>query len=487
MNIFLTGANGYIGQRILPLLVKDGHQIIASVRDRKRIFLDEDQDRVQVLEIDLLKDPELYELPKSIDVAFYLVHSMSGKGDFKSKEQLSAHNFTRLLAKTNCKQIIYLSGISNSDQLSEHLDSRLAVESELAKSSIPLTILRAGIIVGSGSASFEIIRDLVEKLPIMVAPRWLDTRCQPIGIRNVIMFLNGVMGKSEYYNKTFDIGGPEVLTYKEMLHQFAAARGLKRVIWTLPVMTPRLSSYWLYFITSTTYSLAVHLVNSMKIDVIARPNDLAKELGIELIPYQKSVALAFRRIEQNMVVSSWKDAFIASDTDNELMKYVQVPTFGCFKDEKVRTIDGIQEEVISQVWSIGGKKGWFYGNLLWKIRGYLDKLVGGVGLRRGRTSEIDIYPGDALDFWRVLVADKKEGRLLLFAEMKLPGDAWLEFSIQQIEGVPHLCQTATFRPLGLWGRLYWYAVLPAHYYVFNGMINRIIEAAYIAKTDPLGR
>jgi len=477
MNIFLTGANGYIGQRILPVLVQEGHEVYASVRDKNRLALNESRNKVQILEIDLLEDPSTYQLPIQIDIAFYLVHSMSGKGDFEEKELLSARNFLKLLQPTQCRQIIYLSGITNSDELSKHLNSRLAVEKELSQSGIPLTILRAGIIVGSGSASFEIIRDLVEKLPVMVAPKWLNTLCQPIGVRNVIQFLRGVMGKEKYFNKTFDIGGPDVLTYKEMLIQFGEVRGLKRWIYTLPVMTPKLSSYWLFFITSTSYSLAVNLVNSMKIDVVAEPNNLAKELGIELLSYKEAVSLAFRRIEQHMVVSSWKDAFVASNANNDLMKYVQVPGFGCFKDEKSRTIDGIENEVIDQIWSIGGKKGWFYADLLWKIRGYMDKLAGGVGLRRGRTSERNISPGDALDFWRVLVADKEEGRLLLFAEMKLPGDAWLEFSMVKKDGKSFLKQTATFRPLGLWGRIYWYSVLPAHFFVFDGMINNIVLAA----------
>lgn len=477
MNILLTGANGYIGQRLLPVLLEEDHLIHACVRDPNRMTNVVKSPKLNILQLDLLEPVGPDKLPTDIDVAFYLVHSMSGSGDFQEKEERSAANFLKLLQGTNCKQIIYLSGIVNAEELSDHLSSRLAVENILGSGVIPLTVLRAGIIVGSGSASFEIIRDLVEKLPVMVAPRWLQTKCQPIGVRNIIHFLVGVIGEEKYFNKKFDVGGPDILTYKEMLLQFAEVRGLKRWIFTLPIMTPKLSSYWLYFITSTSYSLATHLVDSMKVDVIAEPNNLAKELNIKLLTYKEAVKLAFRRIEQHMVVSSWKDAFISSNVSSELMKYIEVPAFGCFKDEKIRPIGENKQEVIETLWSIGGNTGWFYANFLWKIRGYMDKLVGGVGLRRGRTSNVAIFPGDALDFWRVLVADREEGRLLLFAEMKLPGEAWLEFKIIHSEGQYYLQQTATFRPLGIWGRIYWFSVLPMHYFVFNGMINNIIKSA----------
>lgn len=261
-----------------------------------------------------------------------------------------------------------------------------------------------------------------------------------------------------------------------MILQFAAVRGLKRWIYTIPVMTPKLSSYWLYFVTSTSYPLAVNLVHSMKVPVIAKPNHLAEELNIELIPYRKAIEMAFERIEQDDVLSSWKDAFASSDASSDWMNRIQVPSFGCFKDIKWKELneEGIHG-VIQNIWQIGGKKGWYYANWLWNIRGILDKLSGGVGLRRGRRSPSDIRAGDALDFWRVLVADKKGGRLLLFAEMKVPGEAWLEFKIMKKDNKMHLRQTATFRPKGLWGRLYWYAVLPFHFFIFDGMIKNITK------------
>ena len=476
MNILLTGANGYIGQRLIPVLLEKGHTLYCCVRNKIRFEAAHLHEQVKIVEIDFLQPTADAVLPENIDAAYYLIHSMSGgTKHFDEAEATCAENFIRLLAPTKTQQIIYLSGISNAAKLSKHLSSRLQVEEVLAKSNTPLSILRTGIIVGSGSASFEIIRDLVEKLPVMVTPKWLNTKCQPIAVRNVVQFLTGIILNKNTYNKTFDIGGPGVFTYKEMLLQFAQVRGLKRSIFILPVMTPRLSSYWLYFVTATSYPLAINLVNSMKVDVVCRPNDLAAQLQIELLPYKSAVQLAFEKIEQNLVCSSWKDAFVSSNTPQQMMQYINVPSFGCFKDLKLRPIKEHPEEVFKNVWSIGGEKGWYYGNFLWRTRGVADKFVGGVGLRRGRTNNNTINAGDALDFWRVLIADKEDKRLLLYAEMKLPGEAWLEFKILTIKNQLHLQQTATFRPKGLWGRLYWYSLLPFHYFIFNGMINNLLK------------
>ncbi|MEM0994777.1 MAG: SDR family oxidoreductase, partial [Bacteroidota bacterium] len=298
---------------------------------------------------------------------------------------------------------------------------------------------------------------------------------QPIAIRNVMQFLTGVMLNEQTYNNNYDIGCSEVLTYKEMLLGYAKARKLKRWIFTVPVMSPRLSSYWLYFVTSTTYPLAVNLVNSMKIDVICRNDNLAKLLNIDLISYEEAVQMAFVKIQQNFVVSSWKDSLVSSSNLESISEHVRPPKFGCFTDKKQLVIsNNTPEQVWKNIEAIGGERGWYYGNWLWKIRGYMDKMIGGIGLRRGRTHPKYIHAGDALDFWRVLVSDRKKKRLLLFAEMKLPGEAWLEFKIENNKaGEAVIYQTATFRPQGVLGRLYWYAVLPLHFFVFNGMIRNI--------------
>ena len=483
MKILLTGATGYIGKRLLPVLLDQGHEVVCCVRDRNRFPSERlyANPKVSILEVDFLEEPPAAEAIKDIDAAYYLIHSMSaGTGDFAEMEATSARNFLKLVEPTTIKQIIYLTGITNDKELSKHLSSRKNVEEILRQGTVPLTALKAGIIVGSGSASFEIMRDLVEKLPVMITPKWVETRSQPIAIRNVLEYLSGVLLKSGTFNKSYDIGGPDVLTYKQMLLQFAEVRGFKRKIYTVPVMTPRLSSYWLYFVTSTSYKLAINLVDSMKIEVIARENDLEKMLGIKPIPYKKAVELAFQKIEQNSVISSWKDSLASSYADNSLLDHIHVPTDGCLIDKREKKITGNPDEVLAKIWSIGGDTGWYYGSWLWKIRGFMDKLVGGVGLRRGRTHPHHINTGDTLDFWRVLAADKKNRRLLLYAEMKLPGEAWLEFNMVERKGEHFLQQTATFRPEGLAGRMYWYAVLPFHFFVFDGMASNLTKSGSVA-------
>ncbi len=478
MKILLTGANGYIGKRLLPVLLNRGHEVVCCVRDKNRFPKDGfyAHPKISIYEVDFLKDIKPDPIIKKVDAAYYLIHSMSDNTEsFEKLEALSAKNFIALIQQTGAKQIIYLGGITNQEKLSKHLASRRKVDDILRSGGIPVTSLNAGIIVGSGSSSFEIIRDLVEKLPVMITPKWLNTKTQPIAIRNVLEYLSGVLLKRETFDQSYDIGGPDVLTYKQMLLQFAEVRGLKRHIFTIPVMTPRISSYWLYFVTSTSYKLAVNLVNSMKVEVVAKQNDLNKLLDIHLLNYKEAVSLAFQKIEQDDVISSWKDSIVSSNQDDNLLSHIHVPVNGCYKDERLKPINGNADQVLSNIWSIGGERGWYYGNTLWSIRGHMDKLFGGVGLRRGRTHASMIHTGDTLDFWRVLAADKANKRLLLYAEMKLPGEAWLEFKIIEKEQKAYLMQTATFRPRGLWGRLYWYSVLPFHYFVFEGMAENIIN------------
>ena len=469
MKILLTGATGYIGKRILPILVNKGYDVVCCVRDKSRFNPPQSlQEKISIIEIDLLKTSSLSKIPKDIDVAYYLVHSMATADNYKLLEQKSAINFRDRLSNTDVKQVIYLSGIVNESNLSKHLLSRKTVEEELEKGNYNLTCLRAGIIVGSGSASFEIMRDLVEKLPVMITPKWLLTKCSPIGVSDVQTFLTKCILNEETFNRNFDIGCDDVLSYREMLLEFAEVRKLKRKIWTVPLMTPKLSSYWLYFVTSTSYKLARSLVESMKIEVVCRDHEINTILGIQPISYKEALVKAFDSIENNDIASSWKDSYSSSEINMSISEYISVPEFGCFKDARVSVIEN-RKQSIDKIWSIGGENGWYHGNWLWRIRGVLDKLVGGVGLRRGRTNQKTISVGDALDFWRVLYANKEEGRLLLFAEMKLPGEAWLEFKIVNKE----LFQTATFRPLGLMGRLYWFAVYPFHGIIFKGMIKKL--------------
>jgi uncharacterized protein YbjT (DUF2867 family) len=475
MKILLTGVTGYIAKRLLPVLLEKGHEVFCCVRDKRRFSIKNyNSPNIYIIEANFLDKESLAQIPTEIDLAYYMIHSMSTQsGDFGTMEEICAINFKKCIEQTNAKQVIYLSGISNSNTLSKHLSSRKNVEHILSSSKYMLTTLKAGIIVGSGSASFEIIRDLVEKLPFMITPRWLKTKCQPIAIRNVIEFLVGVIGRQETYNKSYDIGGPDILTYKEMLLRFAKVRGLKRSILIVPVMTPLISSYWLYFVTSTSYALAKNLVNSMKIEVICQPNTLSTMLGINLINYDTAIKFAFDKIEQNQVLSSWKDAQTSNIFSTGFSKFIEVPINGCFRDVRSIKLEN-EASSLEKIWAIGGKTGWYYGTWLWEIRGFLDQLLGGVGMRRGRKSDTELNTGDALDFWRVMIAEKDQKRLLLYAEMKLPGEAWLEFKIDNNQ---YLTQTATFRPLGILGRLYWYSVLPFHGFIFKGMIHNIAKNA----------
>ncbi|CAM1363397.1 conserved hypothetical protein [Tenacibaculum sediminilitoris] len=466
MKILITGTTGYIGKRLIPMLLEQKHQLVCCVRDIRRIPSEfKNVSSISFLEIDFLKPKE--ELPNDIDTAYYLIHSMStSSNDFSKLEADCAINFKKLLEQTTCKQVIYLSGIVNDNSLSKHLQSRFEVEKILQSEKYSVTTFRAGIIVGSGSASFEIIRDLVEKLPVMITPKWLYTKTQPIAIRDVLTYLTKALGNEKVYSQSYDIFGSEVLTYKEMLLQFAEVRELKRFIFTVPLLSPKLSSYWLYFVTSTSFNLAKSLVDSMTVEVIGKESDINETINVSPITYKQAVKKAFNKIAQNSVVSSWKDAKVSGVFCKEYFQHINLPEYGCFIDERVRRVSN-EHRTLQKIWGIGGKRGWYKFTFLWKVRGFIDQTLGGVGLRRGRRHPTELEPGDALDFWRVLLADKENKRLLLFAEMKLPGEAWLEYVIK--DGV--LYQRAVFRPKGIWGRAYWYAVLPFHGLIFKQLIN----------------
>lgn len=476
MRILLTGANGYIGSRLLSVLTGEGHQIIALVRSARRLTIPLHlKEQVTVIVADLLKPDSLEVIPVDIDVVYYLVHSMGEQArGFSRDEASSAENLYQVLKNTSCRQIIYLGGLASGKQLSEHMSSRHNVEKILNQGAIPLTVLRAGIIIGSGSASFEVIRDLVEKLPAMVAPRWVHSRCQPIAISDVIFYLKEVLGKEDCLDKILEIGGPEILTYREMLLKFAKARGLYRLIIPVLVLTPRLSSYWLFFITSTSFRLAQALVESLKTDAVCTDNSIEKLVPHNCLTYKEALNRAFVRIEQNVVFSSWKDAIVRSELNSDLTEYIKVPSCGCLN--KVTQLSySDREAAIEALWQIGGENGWYYMNWVWRMRGLLDRLVRGVGLRRGRTHPTSLRNGDVLDFWRVLLADRKNGILLLYAEMRIPGEAWLEY---RFEGSSHkgtVTQIATFRPKGLLGRLYWYSLVPVHAFLFKGLCNAIAK------------
>ena len=476
MKILLTGANGYIGTRLLPRLVEEGHEIYALVRSRSRIEIPEKfQSQLHIIEADLLNPSSLLKIPSDIDAAYYLVHSMSYSQKFSELEAASAENFASRLENTKAKQIIYLSGLSNEDHLSRHLTSRKRVGEILKRGKVPVTILMAGIIIGSGSASFEIIRDLVEKLPIMIAPKWLKRLTQPIAISDVLAYLTLVLGNAACLGQSFEIGGPDVMSYKDLLLNFAKMRGLKRKIFTVPVLTPHLSSYWLFFVTSTSFSLARFLVESLINNAVCKENRIQKLFPRKLLSYEEALQLAFARTEEDWVPSSWKDTLSGSTLNPDLSIYIHVPKFGILSDRQIIPFSCPIEQVQKRIWSLGGDRGWLAMNWAWKLRGFLDKLVGGIGLRRGRTHPTRLKVGDALDFWRVLLADEKNRRLLLYAEMKLPGEAWLEFEITPHETGGTLKQTASFRPNGVWGRLYWYGLYPLHALIFSQLAKHLAK------------
>lgn len=472
--ILVTGANGYIGRRLIPCLLEKGYHVTCLVRDERRFDLEHQGDRLDVVRGDLLQPESLADLPKDIDAAYYLVHSMSTSSkDYPEMEAAAARNFVAYVNRTKATQIIYLSGIANEEKLSLHLSSRRNVEHILNTGRAPVTVLRAAIIIGSGSASFEIIRDLVEKLPFMITPKWVHTKCQPIGIRDVVYYLINVMDKPAAYNQIFDIAGVDVLTYKQMMLQYAQVRGLPRLVIDVPVFSPKLSSYWLYFITSTSYSLASSLVESMKCEVVQKIGNIREVVPHEPMSYRRALELALMRIQNDEVLSSWKDSMVSGRMDHRKLEFVHVPVNGVYTNVRLKRLSRPIPQIAERIFSIGGKRGWYSASWAWKLRGLLDKMVGGVGLRRGRRSPTDLRVGDAVDFWRVLLVDQENPRLVLFAEMKLPGEAWLEFEIFRRGRNAYYRQTATFRPRGVFGRLYWWSLEPIHPFIFEQMARSI--------------
>ena len=478
MQVLVTGANGYIGLRLIPELLELGYSVIAMVRSKSRFPLhnfESWKQQLVVMEGDFLKPeslPSSENLPK-IDAAYYLLHSMGAGKNFPDQEKDCARNFIEWLRPVPVGQVVYLGGISpQGSELSDHLESRAEVSRVLGTGKSPLTTLRASIIVGSGSASFEIIRDLAEKLPVMSTPKWTRTKCQPIAIRNVIDYLLGVIDptkKEHFFNGTYDIGGPDILTYQMMLEGYAGVRGLKRFILPVPFLSPKLSAYWLYFMTATSFPLARALVSSLHIETTCEESRIKELIPQELLSYQESIRLALSVVAQNRVPSVWFNSLASGKVDSRHLSNIQIPEHGVLQDNRETNLQATRQEIIDAVWSIGGKTGWPSMGWAWQLRGIIDKCVGGSGMRRGRRDAQELSTGDALDFWRVILADKEAGRLILFAEMKLPGEAWLEYTV----GSTTLKQRAVFRPRGLFGRLYWACTYPFHLIIFPRMLDQL--------------
>lgn len=481
--ILITGANGFVGKRLVVDLLSRGYEIYALCRIKGAKIFAEEKPNLHTIWGDLRNPDTLNQIPKDIEAAYYLVHSMSDiVADLIDTEIKIAENFIKSIKDSSVKQIIYLGGIINDERrLSPHLKSRLQVEETLKKSGIPYTILRASIIIGAGSASFEIIRDLCEKLPIMIAPSWINSLCQPIAIGDVLFYLSASLLNEKCVNQTFDIGGPEIFSFKDLMLKYSAFRNLKRWIVNVPVLTPRLSSYWLVFITSVRYSLCHYLVESMRTNSIVQKNEIEKIIPHTCLRYTEALALAFQKISQNLVVSSWMDSWEVHGTNPSIENYIEVPVEGCLKDEQEVPIKDSKDAAIERIWRIGGKNGYYALNWAWQLRGLIDQMFGGVGLNRGRRHPFEIQVGDSIDFWRVIFADKDRGQLILYAGMKLPGEAWLQFNVKQKNQEWFLIQTATFRPKGVVGRLYWYILIPFHLFIFKKMAKAIAGFMKLSK------
>lgn len=473
--IFVTGASGFVGKRLIVELLSRGHQVYALCRIKGTQVFPEDKPNLHYIWGDLRNPETLKTIPMDIEAAYYLVHSMSEiVGNLVNTEIEVVEQFLKGVKKTHIKQIIYLGGIINDERkLSPHLNSRLLVEKKLKQSGIPCTVLRASVIIGSGSASFEIIRDLCEKLPIMIAPKWVNSLCQPIAIRDVLFYLSSVLLNQKCLDKTFDIGGPDVFSFKELLLRYAKFRHLKRLIINVPILTPRLSSYWLVFITSVRYTLCSYLVESMKTSSVVQLNEIQEIIPHVCLKYEQALELTFQKISQNEVISTWMDAWDIHGKDPNVENYMSVPDEGCLKDERRVLIRDSKSAAIERIWRIGGSNGYYALNWAWSLRGLFDQMIGGVGLNRGRRHPFEIQVGDSIDFWRVILADKDKGHLILFAGMKVPGEAWLQFRIEEKNHEFFLVQTATFRPKGLLGRLYWYACYPFHLFIFQKMAKAL--------------
>ncbi len=480
--VMVTGANGYIGTRLIHALGERGYRILAVVRNRKRLNKDLVKSlagRLVIIEADF-SSYQLPEISEKVDAAYYLLHSMSSGGDFMDVETQCAFHFVTWVKSTGCEQIIYLGALLpqnvEGSELSQHLQSREKVQTILQASGVPLTTLRASIIVGSGSASFEMIRDLVEKLPVMITPKWVRTECQPIAIRNIIYYLVGVIENEVCRGKDYDVGGPETLTYGEMLERYARARGLRRWIVSVPFFSPKLSSHWLQIFTATNYFLARNLIDSLSMKTVCHGDAITEVIPQDLLTYDEAIERAFSRIAQNLVPSTWYDSLVSGSLSHSQLDNVNVPVHGVFKDQRSGEIMVERGECVDAIWSLGGKVGWPSMHWAWRVRGFIDKMIGGIGMRRGRRNISELRSGDALDFWRVILADRERGRLILFAEMKLPGEAWLEYEILG----DRLRQVATFRPKGLLGRVYWYAVYPLHVVLFPRML-RVLASGWMGR------
>ena len=476
--VLVTGATGYVGGRLAPLLVEEGFSVRVLVRTAAKVAKTQWASRAQVIEGDALDPKALDRALHGVQTAFYLLHSISTGAKFDDLEASMARTFAEAASRNGVQRIVYLGGIANDEHLSKHLASRRSVGKVLASTGVPVIELRAGIIIGSGSASFEMLRYLTEHLPAMITPRWVDNPTQPVAIVNMLHYLVAAARAPREVQGVFDVGGPETLSYREMMMRFAKAAGLRRrIIVKVPLLTPRISSMWVGLVTPVPASIARPLIDSLINKVVVDP----KKSVQNVLPPPPEGLLTFdqalkRALERTNAPTRWTDAsrpWVAWDVA------VTDPSWtggSLFVDERERTTKATREQVWKTLSSLGGNTGWYGFEWLWRLRGRIDSVFGGVGMRAGRTDPNVLRVGDPLDFWRI--AEVVDGEaVLLCAEMRVPGQAWLEFRVKPVEGGTHVVQRAIFRPRGLAGRLYWWVLIPFHAIIFPGMLRNALTHA----------
>jgi len=475
--VLVTGATGYIGGRLVPRLLEAGYRVRVLARDPARLVGRSWFEQVEIVQGDVLKPETLPQAVAGVQAAYYLIHSMNGSDNFHQRDLTAARNFGDAAREAGIERIIYLGGLGDPESdLSKHLRSRQQTGDALRESGVPVTEFRAAVIVGSGSVSFEMIRYLTERVPVMVCPQWVYTKIQPIGIRNVLEYMIATLEKPESADKILEIGGKDVMTYGDMMTGYAKVRGLKRLLLPVPVLTPRLSSYWVHLVTPIPSAIAQPLIDGLRNEVVVR-NEEARKLfpQIELMGYERAVQLALTRLEAGQVESSWSDALYT--TQGDIPPVVLTTQDGMIIEQRQQVVEASPGKVFDAFTGLGGERGWLYMTWAWRIRGLIDRLLGGVGYRRGRRDPNQVRGGDVVDFMRV--EEVKTDRLMrLRAEMKVPGKAWLQFEALPIDKQKtRLVIKAFFAPKGLFGLLYWYALYPIHAVIFSGMLEKLAEQA----------
>lgn len=472
-SILLTGATGYVGGRLLPLLKAEGYHVRCLTRHPERLAAYTGE-QIEAVQGDVLEPESLARDFQGIDTAFYLIHFLGAAADFEETEARAARNFGQAARQAGVNRIVYLGGLGNpEDDLSKHLRSRQATGEHLRESGVPVIELRASIIIGSGSASFEMIRSLVRKLPVMVCPRWVRTRAQPIAVEDVLSYLMESIELPGDDSRIYEIGGPDQKSYGDIMQEYARQRGLKRLMIPVPLLTPYLSSLWLGLVTPLYARIGRKLIAGMRNETVVRDDAAQQDFAVRPRPLRDAIDRALTYEDAEFAATRWSDALSSAGP----IKHWGGQEFGSrLVDSRTATVDAPPAVAFEPIRKIGGRVGWYYGDWLWRLRGFMDLVVGGVGVRRGRRDPNHLRVGDALDFWRV-EAYEPDRRLRLRAEMKVPGRAWLEFEVEPVEGGSEIRQTAIFDPYGALGLAYWYSVYPLHGLVFGGMLRGITEAA----------